>query len=77
MAKADPEQMPLMLRPELVAEVTRLSAWCRSPEGRAEIAAEIAALKAAPSEPGLPEAWESIADTAGWTWTGEPQTEIG
>lgn len=72
MAKADPEQTPLMLRPDLIEEVNRLSAWYRSPEGRAEIAAQVAALKAAPPEPGLQEAWESIADTRGWTWTGEP-----
>lgn len=59
MAHPEPEDLPLLLRPDLIDEAVRLAAHYRSPEEQAEIAAWVESLKDRPSEDALDEAMEA------------------
>jgi hypothetical protein len=56
------------LQPDLIAEIDRLTAEAHSSEGQTEFAAWSRIARDDPAERAASEAWESIADTAGWQW---------
>lgn len=70
MAHPEPEDLPLLLRPDLIEEARRLADYYRSPDGQAEIAAWVEKHRTDPAERELVEDWASVADDSGWEWNG-------
>ncbi|WP_396594435.1 hypothetical protein [Brevundimonas sp. R86498] len=68
MAHPEPEDLPLLLRPDLIEEARRLAAHYRSPEGQAEIAAWVEKRRNDPAERELMDGWASVADNSDWAW---------